>query len=338
MAKKQTAENAALVLFQGTDQLIEQSKNDLIINTVGSDEKIQQLIDTYSELTIAGIQDMASYKVVDEGIKILKKTRIDVEKYRKELTAPALKWQKDLKSCADDIISRLEPVEKSLLEKKSVIDDAKKAAEQQLFTERTKTLAENGYQLAGQFYICGALQVNIEMITQLSDDEFTFYTNEGQKELKRIEAEKQRKQAEQDELNRKIQELEAREKRLAELEAKLNAKENEINAQTIAIEKTYEEIEKPIQKNETTASNEVIPQPEVEIQKFVVTEHAVHEFPSVVDAFGDEIETNQFTHGFRSGFEAMKSIVVSYIETEEKITRKGIVEFVKSQNHDDAVL
>ena len=132
---------------------------------------------------------------------------------------------------------------------------------------------------------------------------------------------------------------EAREKRLAELEAKLNAKENEIKAQTTAIEQTYENIEKPSKEVEKPIEGCHVPN-KTEPAPQVVKQQPVEE-QTKTDAFGDIIppsETNDFENGFRSGFETMKSIVVNYIETEQKITRKGIIDFVKSKKHDDVVI
>ena len=271
------------------------------------------------------------------------------------MTAPALKWQKDLKAHADAIIDKLQPVEKTLLEKKAKIDDAKKAMEQKLFTDRCKLLAENGYQLTGQYYICGALQVDTEMIVKLTEDEFTFYVNEGEKELKRVEAEKQRKKEEDEALAKRLEELDRREAELKAREAELKKKENEVEAQTTALEENYEKIEKPDsespdeQQSEPTSQNvgpqkdafgdvlqpaNVIESKDIDINVPIraVKDIANHVKEKLDDAAIKVDET--FQHAYRAGFEDFKQRMIDLVNSPEKITRAGLISWAESQTFD----
>lgn len=347
MAKKTEVEGKkSMVLFEGTDELIAKAKSELISKTIGTDKKLKQLVDTYSNLVIAGVEDMASYKVVEKGAMDLKKLRIGIDKYRKDLTAPALKWQKELKAEADKMIAIVQPLEQSLIEKKSAIDDAKKAAEEKLFTKRCKLLADNGYQLAGEFYICGALQISVKQITTLETEEFDFYVNEGDKELKRQKAEQERKDAEAKALQERLDALDKREAEIAAREAKLAEKETEIDAQSSALEQTYEKIEKHTEiddsKKSDTANETVIPEkksvpPKSEkAGRFLKHDELEQPEEKQFDAFGDEI--NQYVGGYFAGFEDMKSRIISLLKSNKKIKRSELVQFIQSQKFDDDVV
>lgn len=333
MAKKTTPgetpeSKTGLVIFQNTDKLIDDAKRELMVNTIGTPAALTKMLKQFNDLSIAGIEDMASYKVVEQAAKDLKKLRVGVDKYRVDLTAPALKWQRELKSYSDEIIGQIEPVEKMLLTKKAAIDDAKKAHEQKLFTERCGTLATNGFQLAGQFYICGALQIHIDSIIKLTDDELAFYQNEGQKELKRAEAEKQRER----ELAERERELAERERKLAERERELNAKETEINVQTSALNEVYET--QPIvdksEKKQPQIDQSISPTNDVEMY---IDGTLKGQEPAQNDAFGEPLVDPVFIHGFRQGFEQLRESTVNHIQTSEKITRSNLVEWLKSQKY-----
>jgi len=349
-----------LVLFAGTDELILKAKNELVTKTIGSEEQLKAIVDTYENLTIAGIQDMASYKVVEQGAKDIKKLRGLIDKHRKELTAPALKWQKDLIAEADRIINIVHPIEKSLLEKKTKIDDAKKAAEQELFTARCAELATKGYQLNGKFYMCGALQINSDDISKLNDEEYSFFINEGQKELDRKQAEKDRKAAESKELNDRLTALEEREAKLAAREAALDIKEGEVATQTEALEKTYANLETPPEEIKQTVNDEGIVLDST-VEGLNSTDDPVKLEPTGGVAFDNSKEPAKeqtkafdtteahavppskaftkpspeyqvgFNDGTTVGFNDMKNRVVQLLSGENKMKRSEIVKFCKEQ-------
>jgi predicted nucleic acid-binding Zn-ribbon protein len=225
-----------------TEQVIDEAKNLMIIESIGSQEKLEQIIESYSGIVISGIEDMQGYKFLDSAIKEVKKYRTTLEKKRKELTAPALKFQSALIEAQNLIEPRLKQLEEKLKAEKTRIDDAKEAAKKQLYTDRVKLLSGAGYELANGFFICGAFQVASTDIVDLDDNGIQFYVTEGTKELARREAEKQRKIEAEQELQRMRDELAAERKQMAaEMEA-IRKEREELAAQKIAMEQTYENV------------------------------------------------------------------------------------------------
>jgi hypothetical protein len=236
-----------------TDQVIDQAKNSMIMESVGSDEKLNQFIESYSSLIISGIEDMTTYKVVNAAISEVKKMRTNLEKKRKELTAPALRFQKALIDVENIYSPQLKELEEKLKAEKTRIDDAKEAAKKVLYNERVNKLVAAGYELASGFFICGAFQVPTTEITEYSNDEIEFYVLEGGKELERKKAEQLRKDEQERFLKEQREALGAEKRELAEMKAEMIQmkadilkERQEIQAQKTALETTYEAaIEQP---------------------------------------------------------------------------------------------
>jgi DNA repair exonuclease SbcCD ATPase subunit len=236
-----------------TDQVIDQAKNSMIMDSIGSDEKLNQFIESYSSLIISGIEDMTTYKVVNAAISEVKKMRTNLEKKRKELTAPALRFQKALIDVENIYSPKLKELEEKLKAEKTRIDDAKEAAKKVLYNERVNKLVAAGYELASGFFICGALQVPTTEVTEYSNDEIEFYVLEGTKELERKKAEQLRKDEQERFLKEQREALEAEKLELAtmkaemlQMKADMLKERQEIQAQKTALETTYETaIEQP---------------------------------------------------------------------------------------------
>lgn len=284
--EKQTEQTSAVevVIFAEAEKMTKKASTDLVATTIGTREHLQKLKDTYGQLVVNGIEDMAGYKVVVEGISKLKKIRTGIEKRRKELTEPALKFQRDLKAVADEITSEIVPLEKRLADEKARIDDAKEAARRAEFQRRVTLLTENAWTLAGGFYVCGALQIHPDQIVTMDEQQLDFYVNEGAREIARRQAEEQRKAAE--EAQRKAdedrirQEREAIERERAEL-AKLR---EEIEAQKRAMEKVYDTVVQP----------EPVPEQPLPIQDAGIR---LQERSKRLIDIGMKLETRGFGHG-----------------------------------------
>lgn len=230
-----------------TDQVIDQAKNSMIMDSIGSDEKLNQFIESYSSLIISGIEDMTTYKVVNAAISEVKKMRTNLEKKRKELTAPALRFQKALIDVENIYSPKLKELEEKLKAEKTRIDDAKEAAKKVLYNERVNKLVAAGYELASGFFICGAFQVPTTEVTEYSNDEIEFYVLEGGKELERKKAEQLRKDEQERFLKEQREALEAEKLELAamkaemlQMKADMLKERQEIQAQKTALETTYE--------------------------------------------------------------------------------------------------
>lgn len=317
MEKKDTA----LVVMTGTDEMIKKAKASLTADTVGTAKALKQLKDTYENLAIGGVKDLAGYNVVKEGIKTISKMRIAVETRRKELTAPALKFQKELKAAGDKLIETLAPLEDHLKAQKVKFDDLAKAAEEQLFTERCKTLAENGYQLQGDFYLCGALQVSTKMIVKLTEDEITFYVNEGAKEIARQAAEEKRKEEERAAINKEREEIAAERAELA--------------AQRLALEEKYGTIEVPAEKIYGGIEVQPVKTTPTETTPGAETKEAPIEATKTLKE--DDLSIN-FKAGQVAGFDDFRERVVVLLGGTQKYTRAQIVEWAQAQKIEENVV
>lgn len=260
-----------------TEQMIDEAKNIMILDSIGSEEKMNQIIESYSNLAINGIQDMATYKIVNSAIYEVKKMRTSLEKRRKELTSPAINFQKALIEAENEITPRLKELEEKLKSEKTRIDDAREAATRELYTKRVGELSAVGYQLANGFFMCGAFQVPTTQVTEFNDEEFEFYINEGKKEQDRQKAEELRKAEQQrlldeqrDELQKLRDELQAERIALAKEREQLAAERAENEAQKTALEETYETVVQP-----------------------PVAEHPVQQIEPPVQLFASSVKPNQ---------------------------------------------
>lgn len=245
MAKK---EDNAVIIFEGTDQLIEQTIAELKKSTV-TDEALAALKEQYSGMVIAGIEDMKGYKAVSSAVSTLRKLRTSVEARRKELTEPALKFQREVKAEADRITAELKPLEDSLKQQVANIDDAREAARRAEYQRRLALLTECGYQLVNGFLACGVVSFLTDELTDLTDDQLAYYEKHGRDELARQAAEAQRKIDEEKKRQEEAESLAAERAEIARMKAELAAEKEkaaqeiaELKAQKEALEKTYETV------------------------------------------------------------------------------------------------
>lgn len=356
MKNEKSAEITDQQIEETTDVIILQAENRLITDTIGTEEAIQQLKDSYLSLVSTKVEDLVGYKAVAEGIKKVKKILTSVEKKRVELNKPALKWQRDVNAKADWIKSELSPLVAQLIETKTKIDDAKAAMERELFVSRTTELAENAWQLANEFYICGAFQLNIKEISSMDEDSFKFYIQKGKEEIERREAEQKRKEEQDTALAEREAQLRDRERLLNEKMAELEKKTSELKAQSEALEKTYNKISdtvvdpltvNPLQTNilqqaEELSNSELMVEFTPELDQNQEPEQESSTIHSMMAAMNPEdsrfdlpLESglpskSDVQDEFEAGFESCKTKIVARFESGDKLSREQWVEWIKS--------
>ena len=100
----------------------------------------------YMGLTVKGLDDKDGFDAVHKARMIVKNTRVDVEKKRKELKASALEWGKKVDSEAKRIFAKIEPIETHLTteeekitkEKERILAEKAKAEEARVFSIRER--------------------------------------------------------------------------------------------------------------------------------------------------------------------------------------------------------
>lgn len=92
-------------------------------------EKIGEIREYCSRLTIAGVDDKAGYKAVDEARKSVKRLRCAVQNREKELGKPYLELGRLIKSRAKELIVPLEEIEEQQEKKLAAIDAERKRIE-----------------------------------------------------------------------------------------------------------------------------------------------------------------------------------------------------------------
>lgn len=222
------------------DQLLENSKKLILDRTIKNPDDLKKLLDSYSAIKIVNVDSKAESNHVETGLKECRKIRLAIDNNRKDLTAPATKYQKSLIDYVEPWLKEIEKTENHLKNEKQKYDDMVAAEKNRLFTERASILAESGYQLQSGFYVSGPIQVKADTITELNQQEIDYYVSLGKQELERKSKELEREER----LNQKEIELN---KKLALIDQKteeLNQKIAELEAQKEALDKTYESVDK----------------------------------------------------------------------------------------------
>ena len=229
------------LLQASNEEAISIAKEDL--DSLFDNDYLQQVSEQYGSFEITSIKDVKGYKSMKDQLKRLKSMRIDTDARRKELTAPALKFQKELKSHADEYIEQSQLTEKMLSGKIQTFEDLEAAEKNKLVTERSKQLLENGYNLIGEMYICGINEVDANSLSELDDDDITHYVDMAKEELKRREIEAERKVKEEEQRQQEIKDLEERRAKIQKDEKE----HQEFLAWKKSQEKTKEEVSKKLE-------------------------------------------------------------------------------------------
>lgn len=254
-----------VIVSIGGEQQIEVGKNKIIASAAETKEALKAIAQPYLETEVKTIKDLAGYNYVIEGRKKFKKYSTAVEKKRKELTAPALKFQKELKAVADDLQDNyLKNVITHLDNQIKSFEDAEKAEKERVFRERVKELTENGFQLTNGMYISGTTILKPEQIEAFKDSEQEFYIVIGKKEVERAKAETDRKANEAKELKELKDQLKAQSEQMAKQQSEMDKKQSEMDAQQLALDARYAEENKVEEVTEEKAKPEghIIPEDE----------------------------------------------------------------------------
>ena len=257
---EQLNENSLKGFLLTTEQMADVAINQMIIQTIESDEVLNQKIESYNALMIKGIEDMVSYKMVDAAIKDLKKLRASIAKMRLELTRPADAYREKLIEAERSRVEKLKTLEAKLIADKQKIDDAIKAKREATFIERSQKLHEVGYTIQNNLFVLGAFHIPSDQLSDMNEDEFERYMEHGRDEMKRREAEAQAIKEAKEQAEKQAQLLEQerlqlqqqREQMAAEMEAmrqeraKMAQEMEDLRLQKQALEETYTKVESEV--------------------------------------------------------------------------------------------
>jgi len=253
-------ENSLKGFLLTTEQMADVAISQMIIQTIESDEALNQKIESYNALMIKGIEDMVSYKMVDAAIKDLKKLRTSIAKSRLEFTRPADAYREKLIEAERSRVEKLKTLEAKLIADKQKIDDAIKAKREATFIERSQKLHEVGYTIQNNLFVLGAFHIPSDQLSDMNEDEFERYMEHGRDEMKRREAEQKAIKEAKEQAEKQAQLLEQerlqlqqqREQMAAEMEAmrqeraKMAQEMEDLRLQKQALEETYTKVESDV--------------------------------------------------------------------------------------------
>jgi copper chaperone CopZ len=329
MAEKNQVEKTATenaVLFVNPEQAIVVAKKNLVEASIKSYEDLEAFEKTYKDVSCKNVKDLAGYKFIVEGSKKAKKLRVDLEKKRKEVTAPALKFQKEVKSEADGIALRITSVEVHLNEQKTAFEDAERAEQQKVFQKRSGQLLGNGYDIIKGNYVCGAVHLSPAQILSFEDDELTFHIEIGQKELARKEAEAKRIKEQQDELAKEKKEFAMMKAELFAEKKKLAEQSAELAAQKKALDDAYGKTDEDGGKTDVTETKTDV-DTKTDTSKVTETKTETEEVKQQVPT-PDEIPAL-----FVDGFELFRGDLIKLLDNREnKLTRAALKSWAKTND------
>lgn len=325
---------------QNMDEILDGSivlaKQTLLNDTIQTEQKLKEFEDTYLNIVVADVKDLQGYSFIVDGMKSLKKTRTSIEKRRKELTEPALKYQRELKAEADRLTERIETIETHLDKQKQWFENATKAEQERVFNLRIAQLTENGFELSNGFYIAGAIHLSGDKVKSLDDSEFDFYIEQGKKEKARKEAEKQLLAEQQKAMQEAQMEIQRLREELAKERERVAQERAELEAQKQALDKTYnkeeivpqtEAIEQPIEQVVDNSSvTEVAPIELIEQSEPIIEEKVV-----VNEIIEESISSDPHPVQI-DGFEIFRNRLIDYVsDNNNKLSRQLIIDWANEQ-------
>jgi len=227
------------------------------------------------DAAIAKLQPALQYdattdpKAVDRARKDAKAVRCAIENARKQLTADALAWQREVKAVADDIIARVSPIEEHCerieaehaAEKKRKAEEAAQIERDRITALRLVEAGSLPISDEGKIRVMGELRCYAPIDTadrwaiRLANAAKIDDVIAAEKAAAAArEAEQARMQAEREELARQRAEIESERKRLADEQAKQRAEElakrqaEEAEARRIAQEAARKQAEEEARK------------------------------------------------------------------------------------------
>lgn len=323
---------------QNMDEILDGSivlaKQTLLNDTIQTEQKLKEFEDTYLNIVVADVKDLQGYSFIVDGMKSLKKTRTSIEKRRKELTEPALKYQRELKAEADRLTERIEKIETHLDKQKQWFENATKAEQERVFNLRIAQLTENGFELSNGFYIAGAIHLSGDKVKSLDDSEFDFYIEQGKKEKARKEAEKQLLAEQQKAMQEAQMEIQRLREELAKERERVAQERAELEAQKQALDKTYNKeeqpepiIEQPIEQVVDNSSvTEVAPIELIEQSEPIIEEKVI-----VNEIIEESISSDPHPVQI-DGFEIFRNRLIDYVsDNNNKLSRQLIIDWANEQ-------
>lgn len=108
------------------------------------EKRVATLVQETKGLTIQGVKDTSGAKQVHEARIELKTTRVEIDKVRKELIAPALDWQKTVNAKAKELTNLIQPIEARLKEEEDQIKAEKRRIKEEKERARLIKIQERG--------------------------------------------------------------------------------------------------------------------------------------------------------------------------------------------------
>lgn len=323
---------------QNMDEILDGSivlaKQTLLNDTIQTEQKLKEFEDTYLNIVVADVKDLQGYSFIVDGMKSLKKTRTSIEKRRKELTEPALKYQRELKAEADRLTERIERIETHLDKQKQWFENATKAERERVFNLRIAQLTENGFELSNGFYIAGAIHLSGDKVKSLDDSEFDFYIEQGKKEKARKEAEKQLLAEQQKAMQEAQMEIQRLREELAKERERVAQERAELEAQKQALDKTYSKeeqpepiIEQPIEQVvENTSVTETAPTELIEQSEPVIEQKVL-----ITEVY-EEVISNDPHPVQIDGFEIFRNRLIEFVsDNNNKLSRQLLIDWANEQ-------
>lgn len=323
---------------QNMDEILDGSivlaKQTLLNDTIQTEQKLKEFEDTYLNIVVADVKDLQGYSFIVDGMKSLKKTRTSIEKRRKELTEPALKYQRELKAEADRLTQRIETIETHLDKQKQWFENATKAEQERVFNLRIAQLTENGFELSNGFYIAGAIHLSGDKVKSLDDSEFDFYIEQGKKEKARKEAEKQLLAEQQKAMQEAQMEIQRLREELAKERERVAKERAELEAQKQALDKTYSKeeqpepiIEQPIEQVVDNSSvTEVAP-----IELIEQSEPVIEQKVLITEVY-EEVVSNDPHPVQIDGFEIFRNRLIEFVsDNNNKLSRQLLIDWANEQ-------
>lgn len=189
----------------------------------------------YSGLKIESLKDVETYEEIKKAISVVRPLRTATDKKRKEINKEAkafIDTVNDMGKKIQDEIAKIEDnlwVEREKFEafQKEATEKAEREAKEKL-DNRVKELIANGIVFTGVWYGIGQIQVGIQMIQEMSDDDYNDLLSKVKIQNEANIAEIKRRDEEAKEFQRIQDQLrldnEAKQKELQAQEDALNAK------------------------------------------------------------------------------------------------------------------
>lgn len=189
----------------------------------------------YSGLKIESLKDVETYEEIKKAISVVRPLRTATDKKRKEINKEAKAFIDTVNDMGKKIQDEIAKIEDNLWIEREKFEALQKEEQEKLEREskekldtRVKELISNGIVFTGVWYAIGQIQVGIQMIQEMSDDDYNDLLSKVKIQNEANIAEIKRKDEEAKEFQRIQDQLrldnEAKQKALQAQEDAINAK------------------------------------------------------------------------------------------------------------------